>query len=61
MSIPKFTKESELTENQKLYRIGQGIHNEVRQARMSGKLRSGSMGPDSPNGLKSSQNAAIMH
>ena len=48
MSIPKFTKESELTENQKLYRIGQGIKNEVRQMRMSGKLRSGSVSPDSP-------------
>ena len=28
MSIPKFTKDSELTEHQKLFKIGNGIRNE---------------------------------
>lgn len=46
LSIPKFTKDSELTENQKLFKIGNGIRNEYNQLRRS-KLRSGSVSPDS--------------
>ena len=29
LSIPKFTKDSDLTENQKLFKIGTGIKNEI--------------------------------
>lgn len=35
LSIPKFTKDSDLTENQKLFKIGNGIRNEHMQVTKS--------------------------
>lgn len=61
LSIPKFTKESDLTENQKLFKIGTGIKNEISQLRKS-KGRSGSVSPDgSPRKASVSPNAQVMH
>lgn len=61
LSIPKFTKDSDLTENQKLFKIGTGIKNEIGQLRRS-KVRSGSVSPDkSPRKGSVSPNAQVMH
>ena len=59
MSIPKFNKDSELTDQQKLYKIGSGIRNEQNQMRKS-RMSSGSLSPVQSNKKRGVSNNAFL-
>lgn len=62
LSIPKHTKESELTEQQKLFKIGAGIKNEQISLLRRAKLSSGSLSPEKlPREGGASNNALLLH
>ena len=63
LSIPKFTKESDLTENQKLFKIGNGILNEHKYVTKSKLRKSGSISPESIKRAHSpsSPNSKVYH